>query len=114
MSVPTKAVTSPTKRVKTPPKLIEAANSAINILLKEQTAQISTARFDPVLFDANIQTDPSLIENYLKKQTKETEIATDPIKFEQPKCYENTMIQTEPPIETIWKPVEEPLGYKLP
>lgn len=54
MSVPTKAVANPIIRVKTPPKLIEAANSAINILLKEQTAQISTARFDPVVFDANI------------------------------------------------------------
>ena len=58
--------------------------------------QVSEGRFLPLIFDANVQTDRELIVNYLKPQTAEMEIDTDPVKFAEEKEFIQCMIQTDP------------------
>jgi hypothetical protein len=38
---------------------------------------VTEGRFEPQLFDANIQTDRELIELYFAKETANTEVVTD-------------------------------------
>jgi len=44
--------------------------------LREKAGQISDRRFDPMLFDANCQTDRELMENYFRKEAVDSEVMT--------------------------------------
>lgn len=70
---------------------------------------MTEGRFEPQLFDANIQTDRDLMELYFAKEITNTEVATDRLKVEQ----KSLMIQTDPLIEELWL-MEEPAVYELP
>ena len=60
--------------------------------------QVSQGRFDPQLFDANIQTDRELIEMYFAKEMSAANVETAdiPFKVEEKKEIKSHQIQTDP------------------
>lgn len=69
--------------------------------IRDHTAQISEGRFEPNVFDANIQTDRELLDIYMQKETHSADCATDPVKFQPPVVMAQMMCQTDP---EIWEP----------
>lgn len=66
MTVPTKGV----DEVPPPaPAKLDMAVSVMSLHLNDKPAQISTKRFEPVSFDANLQTERHLIEDFMRKKT---------------------------------------------
>jgi hypothetical protein len=62
------------------------------ISVKSLSQQVSEKRFDPILFDANIQTDTDLIEKYVAKETVSQEVFTDPVNIvDMPSPVKNSM-----------------------
>ena len=58
-----------------------SCRTVTHMSIRDHTAQISEGRFNPEVFDANIQTDRELLDIYMMKETKSNEVATDPVKF---------------------------------
>lgn len=81
------------------PKRYDMAASAKTLTVqsqREKIEQVSEGRFLPMIFDANVQTDRELLVNYLRPETAEIEIDTDPVKFAEEKEFIQCMIQTDP------------------
>ncbi len=88
------------------------AKSEYQASFRDINEQVTEGRFEPALFDANIQTDRELIELYFAKQTQDFETVTEspPV----PKVLmKQMMIQTDPEIEEFNDELEPQL-YHIP
>jgi len=90
-----------------------SARSVTRQSVRDMDGQITEGRFEPLLFDANIQTDRELLENYFRKETAVIETVTDPVSFRKPIKFASLMCQTEPEIEEL-RTLDEPITDEMP
>lgn len=72
-----------------------SARSQTQLSLRDVNDQVTDGRFEPLQFNAQIQTDRELIVNFLKKETAQTDMCTDPIKFMPEREFTQIMCQTD-------------------
>lgn len=65
-------------------------------------------------FDDSCQTGTDLIENYVKKVTKDGEVGTEPVKILKDQKIACSSVQTDVNLDGLYREVDEPVTLPLP